>query len=387
MVSDETFQGAAAGSKKKLLLLSVSAGAGHVRAAEALQAEATRSFPGWQAEHLDVMEFVPRLFKRIYADSYLSLVNRHPVFWGYLYQATDQARPDSTLTRLRKAFEGLNTRKLTARLRAANPDAVVCTHFLPAQLLSKLRRDGAFAQPSWVVITDFDVHSLWVHPHLTGYAVASDEVAARLRDRGLDQARIAVTGIPVHPVFAAPPARAVAAAKLGLDPLRPIIALMSGGFGVGAIDLMAERLLSIPGDHQVLALAGRNAPLLQRLEALAAAHRGRLRPLGYTREIEVVMAAADLAVTKPGGLTTSECLAVGLPLIVVSPIPGQEERNSDHLLEHGAALKAHDLAGLEFRVRQLLREPARLERLRLAARALGRPDAARRILDLALGSS
>lgn len=368
-----------------VLLLSVSAGAGHTRAAEAIRSTAARTHPGLRVEHLDVMEVVPRLFKRLYADSYLKLINRHPAFWGYLYHVSDRGRSDSVLTRLREALERLNTRKLHDRIRALAPRVIVCTHFLPAQLLARLRRQGALTTPTWVVVTDFDVHALWIHQGLTGYCVASEEIACRARGRGIGDARIAVTGIPIDPAFATPPERAACAAELGLDPRKRTILLMSGGHGVGNLVAIAERALAIPGDHQVLAMAGRNAELLTQLQALAAAHPGRLFATGFTATPERLMVCADLAVGKPGGLSTSECLALGLPMLVVSPIPGQEERNSDHLLEHGAALKAHDLAGLEYRLRRVLNEPDLLPRLAARAKSLGRPQAASDILATVLG--
>jgi processive 1,2-diacylglycerol beta-glucosyltransferase len=365
----------------RITVCSVSAGAGHLRAAEAVCAAARAR--GHEAVHIDVMDLVPRLFRKVYADSYLGVVEKRPALWGYLYHVSDRPKADTLAGRLRRAVERLNTRRLTARLAETAPDAVVCTHFLPAQILARLKGLGRFAPPVWTVVTDFDVHALWIHP-VDGYAVASEEVAVRLRDRDPAARRIAVTGIPISPVFAAPPPRAVAAAELGLDHGKPTFLLMSGGFGVGAIDLLAERILSVPGDFQLVALAGRNAELLARLEALALRHPGRLRPMGFTKTIERVMACADLAISKPGGLTTAECLAVGLPMLVVSPIPGQEERNADHLLEHGAALKAHDAAGVEHRVRRVLAEPDLLPRLRAAARTLGRADAADRVLDAVL---
>lgn len=368
-----------------ILLLSVSAGAGHLRAAEAVRAAAARERPGLKVEHLDVMEVVPALFKRLYADSYLKVINRHPAFWGYLYHASDRARPDSVLTKLRQALERLNTRKLLARIRELDPKIIVCTHFLPAQLLARLRRLGEFSLPTWVVVTDFDVHLLWVHEGLSGYCVASEEIAWRVRGRGVGDAQVAVTGIPIDPAFAEPPGRAACAAELGLDPSRRTILLMSGGHGVGDLAGIAERILAVPGDHQVVALAGRNADLLARLGALAAANPRRVFPLGFTTTPQRVMACADLAVGKPGGLSTSECLALGLPMLVVSPIPGQEERNSDHLLEHGAALKAHDIAGLEHRIRRVLAEPGLLPRLAANARAIGRPHAAAEVLRTVLG--
>ncbi len=369
------------GRMTRLAILSVSAGAGHLRAAEAIRTAATAR--GIDALHIDVMDLVPRLFRKLYAETYLSVVERHPALWGYLYHASDRSTRDSRLNQVRRGLEGLNTRALRRRIDELQPDAVVCTHFLPAQLLSKMIATRRFTGPVWVSVTDFDVHLLWSHPHLTGYCVAADEIACRIRERGIGAARVAVTGIPIMPAFRQRPDRRTCAQELGLAPERTTFLLMSGGFGVGAIDGLAERILAVPGDFQVVALAGRNAELLARLKALAARHPGRLLPMGFTTTIERVMACADLAITKPGGLTTSECLAQGLPMLVVSPIPGQEERNADYLLERGAALKAHDAAGLEYRIRRVLAEPALLARMREAIIPLGRPEAADRIVDLA----
>lgn len=391
---------------KKLLILSVSAGAGHVRAAEALRAAAGALHPGVEAIHMDLMEWVPKIFRSFYAESFLYLVERHPEVWGYLYGKTDRPKDGSKLEALRKGIEKVNTIRFMKMLRDLDPDHVICTHFLPAQLLSRKLAKGAFRLPVWVQVTDFDVHRLWVHPGMAGYFAASEEVAWRMADRGIDRDSIAVTGIPIMPAFSAALDRAACARELGLDPARPVLLLMAGGAGVGAgvagggMDATAARLLALDGDatggwssgaggpgkgFQIVALAGRNEALLQDLKALAAAHPGRLFPMGFTRTIERAMAAADLAITKPGGLTSSECLAMGLPMILVNPIPGQEERNADYLLENGAALKAYDAAGLTFRVHQLMSDPDRLRGLRERARALGRPQAAAAVLSRVLG--
>lgn len=368
-----------------LAILSVSAGAGHVRAAQAIAATAAQLRPDITCVHLDVMDLVPPLFRRLYADSYLKVVDRHPELWGYLYHASDRQKPDSALTRLRVALERLNTRAFVRHIAELAPDWVVCTHFLPAQILSRQIAKGEFTKPVSVVVTDFDVHALWVHPHMTVYCAAAEEIAWRMRDRGLRDTRIAVTGIPIMPVFSQKQDRAACMAEYGLDPRLPTLLMMSGGCGVGAIDQLAERLLSLQSGFQLIALAGRNAELLERFKTLATRFPGRLFPQPFTRTIERVMACADLAITKPGGLTTSECLAMGLPMIVISPIPGQEERNSDYLLENGAALKAHDAAGLEYRTVELLRAPERLAALRASALRLARPDAAAHVLKEVLG--
>ena len=370
---------------KKVAILSVSAGAGHVRAAEALVASAKLQHPGIETIHVDVMDLVPKIFRKLYAESYVDVVNRHPALWGYLYHTADKARSDSTLTRVRRGIEKLNTRGVVKHLEQLNPDVVICTHFLPAQILSRLITKKRWSKPVWVVVTDFDVHALWVHPHMTGYCAAAEEIAWRMRERGLADTRIEVTGIPIMPVFSEVRSRDVCAKEAVIDHKRTTLLVMSGGLGVGAIDQLCQRILAIPGDHQVVALAGRNAALLEKLTSIAAAHPGRLFPQGFTRTIERLMTCADLAITKPGGLTSSECLAVGLPMLVVSPIPGQEERNADYLLEAGAALKAHDLAGVDYRVRKLLKNPSRIAAMRERALAVATPHAAQSVWKCVMG--
>ena len=161
---------------------------------------------------------------------------------------------------------------------------------------------------------------------------------------------------------------------------------MGGGAGLGGLDEVAARLLALDADFQLVALAGRNAKALEQLHALAAQHPQRLVAQGFTDKVDRLMRACDLVITKPGGLTTSECLALGRPMIVHAPIPGQEERNCDYLLEQGAALKAVDAIALDYRVRELLADPARLGALAERAGALGRPRAARDVLAHVLGA-
>ena len=367
---------------RHVLVLSVSAGAGHVRAAEAVCAAARDARPAVRATHLDLLTLVSRDFRKLYAEQHIKLVEKLPQLWSFLYAKSDRPSRDSLFGKLKRAIERLNTRKLDAEIARLKPDAILCTHFLPAELLSRQRAKGKELPPLWVQVTDFDVHALWVQAHVDHYFVASDEVAYRLMDRGIAAGRISVTGIPVMPHFAEPLHRAECAAELGVSPEIFTVLMMAGGDGVGALDELAARLLALPGRLQLIALAGRNAELLKRLQALAREHPGRLFPLGFTTTVERVMAAADLVVTKPGGLSVSECLARGKPMLLVSPIPGQEERNADYLLEAGAAVKSIDAATLEFKLARLLADPARLASMSDAARRIARPDAARAVLAL-----
>ena len=361
----------------KLVVLSVSAGAGHVRCAESVVAAAQAR--GWEARHIDAMDLVPVWFKTLYVQSYLRMIARSPALWSYVYHATNTANT-TALQRFRKLVENLNTRRLETVLAAEGADYVVCTHFLPAQVASRMTVRGKLKVPVWVVVTDFDLHALWVQPNMRGYCAAAEEVSWRMRDARLG-AKVVVTGIPISPHFASVASRADCARELGIDPTKKTVLLASGGFGVGALDAAAAAILEGVPEANVLALAGKNAELFAKLSELAAKAPGRLLPLRFTDHPERVVACADLMVSKPGGLTTSECLAMGLPMVVVSPLPGQEEHNADFLLEQGVALCAYDNTGLVARVAQLLGDPARLKTMADKARALGRPRAADAVLD------
>ena len=368
----------------KILLLSVSAGAGHVRAAEALRADAETRTPPIAAIHLDVMNFVPAGFRKVYTDFYIDLVDKFPAAWGYLYQMTNDAAPQSFIQRVRRQVERLNTGALMKEIARQAPDAIVCTHFLPAEILANAIRTARVVCPVWVQVTDFDLHRMWVQEHMAGYFAANAEVAYRMRAAGIAPDHVHITGIPIMPAFAAKLNRATCMTELGLAPDRTSILLMGGGAGLGSLDEVATRLLDLSGDFQLIVLAGKNASALTALQSLARRHPGRLVAQGFTNRVERVMACADLVITKPGGLTTSECLAMGLPMIVNAPIPGQEERNADYLLEEGVALKAFDPVTLEYRVGRLLADSVQLAGMRRRAQALARPDAARHALDIVL---
>ncbi len=380
----------------QLLVLSVSAGHGHVRAAQALVATANTLQPPCHAIHIDAMAHVASGFRKVYTDWYLQLVNRAPELWSYLHQKTDSTPHSAISQRLRRGIERVSAGALLREVRRARPDAIVCTHFLPAELLMREQSKGRLDCPVWLQVTDYDLHNMWIVPGLAGYLAATDEVAFRMRARGLAAERIHVTGIPVMPAFSQPDAPALArdacAARLGLDPARKVVLMVSGGAGVGDLPGMVERALALPtfgpgGDFQLIAVAGRNVAAHEALKALAQRAAGRLVAVGFTQEMAQLMAAADLVVTKPGGLTISECLALGRPMLLVSPIPGQEEHNAGFLLEEGAAWLAYDAIGLDHKLARLMADAPRLAHMAGRSRALGKPGAARAVLDSVLAAS
>lgn len=369
---------------KKILLLSVSSGAGHTRAAEALRSCTHPALSEMTLRHLDVMHFVTRFQRVLYTDFYVFLVKRAPLMWRCLYQHTNSAKPDGSLHRLRRWAERRGSKALLSEIAQFKPDIIICTHFLPAEILSQHIAEGGKQCPVWVQVTDFDLHRMWVHEHMTGYFAPNEEVAFRLRHSGVAAQAIHITGIPIMAAFSRPLDRAACARALGLDPEKMTLLLMGGGAGLGNMDTVAAHLLASQDDFQLIVLAAGNTESLTALHHLARRFPGRLAPQGYTDGIERLMACADLVVTKPGGLSASECLAMGLPMIVNAAIPGQEESNANFLLEQGAALKASDLVTLEYRIRHLLVHPEKLEDMRARSRALGRPHAAAHVIDTVL---
>jgi processive 1,2-diacylglycerol beta-glucosyltransferase len=370
-------------SRKRILMLSVSAGNGHVRAAEALVAHARADFPAISVRHQDVLQLVPRWFSKIYRDVYMALAHRLPDAWGWLYRATDAAAPGSFSIRARKALQTLCASRLLDEIRRYQPDMIICTHFLPAEILADARFKQQVTCPIWVQVTDFDLHPIWVQPGISGYFVANDELAYRLYAQGVPSSRVVVTGIPLMPGFAMPPDRSSVSRQLGFDPQKTTLLMMNGGAGAGLQQSLVQSLLNQHSDLQLIVLTGRNNALRESLQSIEALFPTRLRALGFVDDVYRLMACADLAITKPGGLSTSECLAMGLPMLLVNPIPGQEERNAAWLIQEGAALRADDPATLQFRLQRLLNDRHKLEAMRNRARTLAKPFAAREVLQLA----
>ncbi len=362
---------------KRVLVLSASVGAGHLRAAQAVELALKELDPQAVVKNVDVLELTNAAFRRVYAKAYLDLVNKAPYVLGYFYDLMDRpVSPRRTTDRLRLAAEKLNLLPFLRFLKSEPWDVIVNTHFLPAELIASLQKQGKLATPHLTVTTDFETHRLWVNQPCDHYFVATSEGAAYLRHWGVPASDISVTGIPIHPVFSQPKDRGACLARQGLAGDRPIIVQISGGFGVGPIEEIFRGILAIETPLEVVVIAGRNETAKHQLEQVAVPERHRAKILGFTDQIDELMAVADIVVSKPGGLTTSEILARGAAMAVVNPIPGQESRNSDFLLENGAAVKINNLATLGHKLTPLLEDPSRLARLKENARRIGKPQAA-----------
>jgi len=373
--------GAPAGNGKRILILSASAGTGHVRAAAALE-KAFRGMPDvGEVRSIDALRYTNRLFRDFYSKLYTQLVEKAPAFLGWWYKTSDE--PWKT-DKMRHMLDRLNTAPLVKQITEFNPDITVCTHFLPATLISYLISEKKLQARLSIVVTDLDFHAMWLSRTFHRYFVALEETKIHLQKLGLPEDRITISGIPIDPAFRSFGCEEQREIRtgLGLDPDLPVILVSAGALGVSPAETILESLFELNRPVQIVLIAGRNEELQQDLEQLGASAPSpmiRVKVIGYTEEMHRWMAAATLLIGKPGGLTISEAMACGLPLVIVSPIPGQEERNSDHLLEKGMAIKCNEFTTLPYKVGRLLDDPERLQRMRGNALKWAKPDAAETI--------
>lgn len=362
--------------KKRVLIVSTSAGTGHVRAAEALAKAFAEDERVEAVENIDALHYTNKLFRDFYSKLYIQLVRSAPQVLGWLYKTSDEPwKGDEVRLRL----DRLNTQALVKFIRRFRPDITVCTHFMPTGIISHLIAKGLLDAHLSVVVTDLDMHAMWLSRVFHRYFVAIDETRAHLEALGLPGERISVSGIPIDPIFAEPVDRQAVRIQHGLDPDKTTLLLSAGALGVSPTEIAVGRLMQLRNETQTIVICGKNEELQARVEGIVGANNPRFKIMGYTTKMHELMKISDLFVGKPGGLTTSEALACGLPMVIIAPIPGQEERNSDHLLEDGAAIKCNEMTTIPYKIDRLLDDPARLQSMRCCAQKLGRPDAARTI--------
>ncbi|MCS6772232.1 MAG: glycosyltransferase [Kiritimatiellae bacterium] len=368
----------------RVLILSASSGSGHLRAAAALERAFGEQSSVREILNVDALTYTNKLFRQFYSKFYFQLIRKAPTLIGWFYDNLDE--PWKT-ERMRLMLSRLNTRPLVRIIQKFRPDVTVCTHFLPAEIISYLLATDRIETRHAIVVTDLDVHAMWLSRHFHHYFVAIEESRVHLSMTGLPPERISVTGIPIDPVFLEPKDRISLCAKHGMDPDRPLMLVSLGAIAHDLAHDLVRALSYLKTPAQIVLVCGSHEGVKEHFESALLRTRTptlKWRVLGMTREIDEWMKMATILVGKPGGLTLSEAMACGLPMVILQPIPGQEERNSDHLLEAGAAIKCNQMTTLAFKIDQLLNDPIRLAAMSAAARRLSKPDAAREIVRILL---
>ncbi len=370
--------------RKRILILSASVGSGHVKAADAL-ARAFRARPDVEEVLVDdSLDHTNVLHKQLYSTLYKRLSALLPEFLGWWYVSSDDPWVSD---KGRLAMDIPQALPLMNLVKEFKPDSIICTHFMPAGVLSYLIGRGSLDAELGIVVTDFHFHAFWITRAFHWYFVAQEEDRIHMEGLGLPADHIHVTGIPVDPEFARPVDRADVLARHGLRDGVPILLVAGGALGLSPAMAVVRRLLQLDRGFQAVIVCGRNEEVRKDLDELVAGEEERFRILGYTTEMPELMGVATLLLSKPGGLTTAEALARGLPVVILDPIGGQEERNSDVLLEAGAAIKCTEVTVLNHKLQRLLDDPARIAAMSGNARRLGRPNAAADIAEIVVKSA
>lgn len=362
----------------RLLIVSASIGGGHVAAARAL-GEAARE-DNLRSEHIDLLSYTAPGFRRLYRQTYFDLVRTAPDFVDWVGKRLDR-RPREQRTRQERVMSRLTeliSRSLVRLVRARRPDLIIHTHFLPPAIV----RAERFDIPEAVVVTDYAAHNLWLQPGVGRYFVATEEVAAHLQGVGVEDSRVRVSGIPISPRFRSLETKADARRALGLAPDRDVLLLMASGLEAGTFRDLLVWLKALKWPLTAFIICGRSSELVAIAERELLGYSGLITflVLGFVEDIPRYMAAADLLIGKPGGLTTSEALASGLPLGVVSPYPLQEEANANFLLERGVGFRLEPLTITPYKLGHFFRDVQRREAMQRRAHDLARPGAASEVI-------
>ncbi len=371
----------------RILILHATLGSGHVTAANALRdAFALRSVT--EVTVADVFDYGNALYREAVTKTYGQLSEKAPLLWKRVYESSDQSSVQEAMSanRLRVTFQRPFVRSLVKLVKEMQPDVIIGTHFIPVEILAAARDAGAFTCPIYCVITDFMSHSNWVAPGVDGYFVAADITRDALFLFGLDPHIIHVTGIPIDPTIGLPKSKVEMRVKYDLPTERPVTVLLGGALNPEQVRHNVERILSGTSDGALVVVAGRSEALGPALAGLSSGPHISLHTYGMVPSLDDLIAASDLVITKAGGLVVSEVLARGRPMIIVEPIPGQEEWNADYVSLVGAAVQLRISAMLPPTVAALLSDSARLAWMQQAAAAAGRPSAALDIVDIVLAA-
>ncbi|MCB4755439.1 MAG: UDP-N-acetylglucosamine 2-epimerase [Elusimicrobia bacterium] len=368
--------------KNVILFLYMVAKTGHQKAAEAIMEAVSCMDPRVDCVSLDAVNHAYPLIGNVFYRMYIQMLKRAPVIWDYLYDNPDVEEATRDARGLLTLISSFRTQKI---LREYHPLAVVCTQAVPAIAMASEKKRGKTKVPLICVITDYGVHSYWIHPEIDLYLVAHEDIRKDLVNKGIDPNRIRVTGIPIMPRFGETTNQIEARTKLRLNPAKKTLLVTGGSHGLGSLDKVVDALKTIPMHFQMMIACGSNHGIHRKILKLT---RGmdNVHVYGYVKDLTPMMSAADILITKPGGLTCSEALALQLPLIVTNPIPGQEERNVNFLLRHHVAALARTSDELIHAVSDLLRHPKKIMQLRARARLVSKPysawESARLIFDL-----
>lgn len=349
-----------------ILIFSSQYGEGHFQAGEALTETLRMQPTPIEAKHLDFGSFF--FFKDfVMRKAYSTMIKKTPRLWRVLFEKTASITAEDC----RKLAKGMEKKKVLDQIWRYDPDVIVSTHFIPAAIMGELKLKGIINTPLITVVTDYLVHGLWIHSGTDKYIVGGRDVGNRLIDAGVAPDKIMPTGIPLRPGFGNAIPKGAAKRILGIEPDRKTILIMGlNGKPVSSVEEIRDILCALTTEipAQFLVVCGTNKELYSELNNNIIAEKLQVRLFGHVENVQELMAASDLLITKGGALTISEALAMGLPMLMYKPIPGHEQGNALFVENAGAGKMVNVTDELIRTVVALYNCPDRLEHMSLAAR-------------------
>jgi len=358
----------------RVLIVALSVGGGHAAAGRSVEAALRELQPGIDVRTIDLHEHSAPWFRLIYVSGYLFIIRHAPWLWAWLYKHPRKeggTLPPWLLRNALRPFEKL--------VREYRPDAILATQITASEGASSLRTRGLYDGATATVVTDFDSNPVWRAPGIDCFFVPDEAVREGLIAEGIPPDRLKATGVPILPDFEQDFDVPALKAKHGLRPDVPVVLLMGGSLGLGSLETAVRELLATGRALDLVVVAGTNAKLQKKLATLQATGDTRLTALGYVDYVPELMACTDLFVSKPGGLSMTEAVTVGVPTLAVAPLAGQEVANARHLEDQGVVRCPRDGQSLADAVAKLLDSPDERKRLADAARAYAKKQAAHTI--------
>ncbi|MBM3890264.1 MAG: hypothetical protein FJ388_14210, partial [Verrucomicrobia bacterium] len=361
---------------KRILLFYLTEGSGHHAAALAVRAALLKEDPALSIAAYDSFSYANPILAKIVLKTYLGVLKTTPGLWEWMY---DNPRFKDRTSGIRELLSRRNANRLETLLNEFNPDVIACTQAFSCGVMADYKMRTGAATPLAGVVTDFVAHRYWAHGQVNLYSVPTVATRNALIATGVSPEKVQVTGIPVDPVYNEQPDRATLCDTLGLRRDTTKLLIMGGSQGMGPMHTILKRLDKIRRPLEFIIVCGINERMRARLEELRPRLRHPTHVYGFAQNIPELMSIADLLVTKPGGMTTSEALVKRLPMIIINPIPGQEKRNTEFLLDAQVAVQAETAYELPPLVEQLVSRPDKLAVMRARCEPLRRPNAAQDI--------
>ncbi len=368
--------------KRKILLMYISRVSGHRQATMAVSKSLKKFLPDADVMSINGFGYNYPLLEHVVNAAYMTVIKHTPKVWDYLY---DNPKVVKRSANFRNFLNKSSHKKLEKLFKEFPADTVICSQAFPCSMVAdyKVTRGLKFCLVG--TLTDYAPHSYWINDGVDHYIVPSEDARERFIKKGVAPEKIKAFGIPIRSKFAERMDKMAVREGLGLDPSLPVVLVMGGGQGLGRMKEAVKKLLALSLPLQLIVVSGANVKLFKWLRKIAGSSPKKIIHFDYANNVDELMEAANLIVTKPGGMTTAECLAKGLPMVIIDPLPGQEERNADFLLEKGIAVRVHDLGDLAEEVELLLKSPDRMGTMAQAARDNSKPFAADEVARLVAG--